>query len=674
MGCGKKIVVTTETIGGVAVQDSFRWLEDDADPEVMHWQRIANDRTVAELAASPHAATVAAAVRSTFEDLLGYWAPQHFGEHWFRTVQPPGSAVTVLEVSSSPVGKGRVLIDPRDHGADARLLLSTPSPDGRLVLVQLSMAAAVRLLVLDVADASVIRDLGEFVAATGIAWTRDGLGFFFRKIAVAEGLDGRMVPASQIWWQPVDGEAEHQSIGVDDPATWAIAASDGRWVAVMANQGAPRPVWIRRTGSDSWEPFLPDAAAMYKGVFVGDEYWAITDDTSGWCRLVAIPLHAAGDRSTWRELVPAREELKLASITRCGNHVALTIVESGVMRLHALDLSGRDRGNVPLPGDGAFGLFGLGYMMMLMSDVVAPDGDGCTFVFSALDRGCGVYRADLSALTLEELEPPVHALADRELRYLQIEGPHGPVPYRIMRKASTSLDGSAPVIVTGYGGFNVPQIPHYNAMAAAWTELGGIWVHAHLRGGGERDTEFWQGGRMHRKQGTFDDLYAVIEDLHGRGFATPERTGVWGTSNGGLLVGATVTQHPELIRAAVAQVPILDVIQCRKDPMTFGIVAIDYGNPNDPADAAVMLAYSPCHNVRSGVSYPALLCDAGANDTATPPWHSRKMVAAIQEASSSGRRTLLRVREGSGHNLMSRDGFIERDAEELTFFIDELSS
>ena len=664
------MTMTTEIIGGVEVPNPHRWLEDDADPKVRHWQRVENDRTVAELAASAHAAAADAAVRATFEDLMAIHAPMRFGAHWFRQVPAADGRRTVLQVSDRPTGQGRVLIDPRDHHPDARLLTTSTAPDGRHVHVQLSVAGAVRYLVLATEDGRVVLDQGTHVAPTGATWAHDGRGFHFRKIAVQ---DGGAVPQAQVWWQPLDGEAVQQAIGIDDFACWTIASADGHWTAVIANQGAPRPIWIRCGDRPDWQRFLPDAAAMYKGVFVGDEYWAVSDDTSGWCRLVAIPLASADDHSTWRELVPPREEAKLGCVTRCGDRVALVLIESGVMRLQSLDLDGQLRGDVPLPGDGAFGLFGLGHIMMLIGDVVAPDGDGCTFVFSALDRGCGTYRADLVALTLTELEAPAQALDDCELQFFQIDGPHGPVPYRVVRRRSTPLDGSAPVIVSGYGGFNVPQIPHYNPMAAAWAALGGIWVHAHLRGGGERDTEFWQGGRMHRKQGTFDDLYAVIEDLQARGVATPARTGIWGTSNGGLLIGAAVTQRPELFAAAIAQVPILDLFQCRKDPMTLGTVGIDYGNPNDPADAPVLLAYSPYHNVRAGVRYPALLCDAGAVDVMTPPWHSRKMIAAVQEASASGRRALLRVREGAGHNVMDHALFLERDAEELTFMLDELT-
>jgi prolyl oligopeptidase len=343
------------------------------------------------------------------------------------------------------------------------------------------------------------------------------------------------------------------------------------------------------------------------------------------------------------------------------------------MRLRTLDLSGRDLGEVALPGAGGFGKFGLGFILSILGDVVAPDGDGCTFVHSTLTRGAGAYRADLGGLSVREVIAPEHVLNDRVVEEFSAEGPQGPVLYRLMRKAATPHDGSAPCIVTGYGGFNVPWIAAYSAFAAAWTELGGVWAHCHLRGGGEQDDAFWRAGRMHRKQGTFDDFYAVLEDLHARGFAVPERTGVWGSSNGGLLVANTVVQRPELIGAAIAEVPITDLLQVRKDPMTLGICMADYGNPDDPEDAPYLHAISPYHHVREGVRYPALLVDAGADDMTCPPWHSRKFAAAIEAASASGRRTLLRVRAGAGHNQMTTELAIERLVEQLTFFCDELA-
>lgn len=662
----------TDIIGGVTVANPFRWLEDDRDPAVVEWQAKADARAVAELKASPHRAAVEAAVKATFVDLFTFGAPQRFGETWFRGVLPVGGSHTVLEVSDSPGGGGRVLVDPAVYGEGATLGLWQPSPDGSLVLVGIDSDGPLHHRVLKVEDGALVRDLGAPPNMALAAWAPDGSGFYSQVAAMKPGADGQRRPGTEIIWQPLDGEAVAQNLELDHPLGWPVISPDGRWLMVLCDQTGPRPRWVKRLDGGDWVRVLPDSSAMYKGAIVGDEYWAITDDQSGWCRLVAIPLDTPNDPSTWRELVAAREGTKLASITRCGDHAALSTIEAGTMRLRALDLTGADLGEVELPGKGGFGKFGLGFIMAILGDIVAPDGDGCTFVHSSLTRGPGAYRADLATRRLEQLITPTPVLKDRVLEQFSADGPNGEVLYWVMRKASTPLDGTAPFIVTGYGGFNAPWIPAYSAFGAAWSELGGVWVHAHLRGGGEQDKDFWHAGRMHRKQGTFDDYYAVIGDLHARGFAVPEKTGVWGSSNGGLLVAATLVQRPELIGAAIAEVPVTDLMEIRRDPATLGICMADYGNPDDPADAPHLHAISPYHHVRQGRRYPPLLVDAGAHDITCPPWHSRKFAAAVQDASASNHRTLLRVREGAGHNQMTTDLAIARLVEELTFFCDEL--
>lgn len=664
-------MVSIERMDAADQADRFQWLEDDADDRTSAWQSAADTETRGALAASSHATAVAAAVRGTFVDLFTSTAPERFGDLWFRKIVPPGRANVVLEVSAGPTAGGRVLVDPSAEGADASLAICWPAHDGTLVLIGIEVDGECRYRILDTADGHVVRRFPEITQATICAWSPDGQGFYFQVLGMAPGADGQPVPTREIWWQPLEGEAERQDLALDHPTSWPVSCPGSGTIAILADQTAPRLCWFRKPG-EAWRPFLPGATASYKGVFVDDEYWAITDDLSGWRRLVAIPLDSIDDRATWRELLPARDEIKLMSLTRCGDRFALVTIEGGIMKLHALGLSGRYEGEVPLPSDGAFGLFGLGHIAVNVWDIVGPDGDGCTFVHSSLDRSPAVYRADLATRSLDQLEAPDHALADREVSHFIAHGPQGAISYWILRKRSTPLDGTAAAIVTGYGGFGALTIPHYSPMAAAWTELGGIWVHTQLRGGGERDREFQQAGRMHRKQGTFDDFYAVIEDLHARRFTTPARTGIWGTSNGGLLVGAAVTQRPELIGAAVAQVPILDMVGFVRDPLPLNIVKADYGDPSIPEDAAVMRAYSPYHAIRAGVSYPALLCDTGANDVLCPPWHSRKMIAALSEASASGRRALIRVRGGTGHNAMTPQLFMERDIEELTFFCDEL--
>jgi prolyl oligopeptidase len=663
-------VTFTDVIGGVTVEDPFRWLEDDTDPAVQAWQDEQDERTTKELAASPRAAQVRAAADATFEDVFGYNAPQRFGATWFHLATPAGRTTPVLAVGEAPGACDRVLVDPAEQGPDVTVIAWQPSPDGAFVVVGTGAGGPIGVRVLEVSTGRVALELPERMGTYFFAWAADNSGFFHQAFGMTVDAGGNPVPETEVWWQPLDGEAVRQQLELDHPMAWPVVSADGRWVAVMADQTGPRPRWVRAPDGE-WQRFLPTANGMYKGSFVGDEYWAITDDTSGWCRLVAIPVATNDDASTWRELVPAVPGTKLSAVTPCGSRVALAVVRDGVMQLEVLELDGRRAGQVALPGDGAFGKSGVGHLMSILGDVVIADGDGCVFVHSTFDRAPGVYRADLTTLQVEVLVAPRHVQTDRLVDVRRTAGPRG-VVYRVVRKEGTPLDGSAPVIVTGYGGFNVPWLPFYSAMAAAWTELGGVWVHTHLRGGGEQDKEFWHAGRMHRKQGTFDDLFEVLEELHARGEAVPERTGGWGSSNGGLLMGALVTQRPELVRAAVLQVPILDVLQCRKDPGTIGIAMADYGNPDDPADAPALHAYSPYHRVEQGTSYPAVLLDAGATDPSCPAWHSRKTAARLQEASTSGRRVLLRVREGSGHNQMTVDKWVQRDVEELTFLADEL--
>jgi prolyl oligopeptidase len=665
-----------DVIGGVTVSDPFRWLEDDADPAVQAWQSEQDARTSKELASSPRAAAARAAVESSFVDVFGYATPQRWGGRWFRTAVPAGQAAAVLEVADAPDGPGRVVHDPAAGGAGATLMVWQPSPDGRRVLVLDNAGGQLRVAVVDVESGERVLEGLPHAAAVMFAWHPDGSGFFHNAMGMAEAPDGTPYPETQIWWQPLQGEGERQQLALDHPVAWPVVSADSRYAAVVCDQTAPRVSWVRDLHDGSgWRPFLPGSTAMLKGVFVGEELWAITNDVSGWCRLVAIPVASSDDRSTWRELHAAREGVKLTGVTVCGSRVVLTSIVDGASRITVLAPDGSIAGELPLPGEGAVGKTAVGHLLSNMTDVVAPDseGDACTFVFSNLAHPPAAFRADLNALTVQQLVASDVSAPDLEVELREVDGPHGKVQYRLARRPGTPLDGTAPVVVNGYGGFNVPWLPGYWPMAAAWASLGGVWVHTHLRGGGECDDEFWQAGRMHRKQGTFDDLYAVVEDLHRRGEATPERTGVWGSSNGGLLVGAAVTQRPELFRAAVAQVPILDLLQSRKDPGTIGIQLADYGNPDDPTDAPVLHAYSPYHHVEEGTAYPAVLLDAGADDTSCPPWHSRKTAARLTEATTSGHRILLRVREGVGHNQQTAAQALERDVEEVTFFADELA-
>ena len=222
------------------------------------------------------------------------------------------------------------------------------------------------------------------------------------------------------------------------------------------------------------------------------------------------------------------------------------------------------------------------------------------------------------------------------------------VPITILSTKGIAKDGSNPTLLTGYGGYNVNMQPTFRPVLRAWLEHGGVWALANLRGGGELGAAWHRGGMLTHKQNVFDDLYACAGELQKEGFTSPEHLAIQGRSNGGLLMGAELTQHPEAFRAVVAQVGIHDMLKVESTPNgAFNVP--EYGTVKNPDHLAAMYKYSPYHNVKDGTAYPAVLFTTGANDPRVDPYHSRKMVARLQAATSSTHPILLRVSDGTGH-------------------------
>jgi prolyl oligopeptidase len=666
-----------QTIGGVSYVDPFVWLEHNDDPEVRAWQDAQDERARAYLSSVPDQERLRSTVERGFVNMFAYYAPQRFGDKWWRQVVPAGKRLPVLEMADTPTGAGRVVLDLNALSGEKTLLLVLwkPSPDNRRLAYVFSEggASVSHLRVLDIESGELLIDGLPLHHALFTAWLPDSSGFYTNAMEMDAGPDGLPVARSAVYLVRLDGSEPERQVS-DLPLGVAIpmVSPDGRWVTVSADYLNPRPFYIKVLRGGDWQPFLGDQSGSFKGVVIGDRYICITDDAAPRGRLISIPLATPADRSTWTELIPAGEA-KLASITAVGERIILVDFVDAAARIRVLRPDGSVESEVPLPGNGGVGKFALQFILSFMDDIVAGGKDECTFVYSSLTQAPTVYRYDLNASRLETLVPPklaIEGAATTEHHATSKDGTA--ILYRVAALGNDDLSAPRPTIIYGYGGYNVSWLPAYMSLAAAWVALGGVFVHTHLRGGGEFGTEWWQGGRMHTKQNTFDDLLAVAEDLIRRGITSPDMLGVFGSSNGGLLAGVALTQRPDLFRAALPQVPILDLLRMKIDPDVLAIALADYGNPDDPADAPVLFAHSPYHNVREGTSYPAVLLDCGANDTTCPAWHARKFAARLQECTTSDHPILLRVREGTGHNAMTDADFVERDVEELAFFAREL--
>jgi prolyl oligopeptidase len=510
------------------------------------------------------------------------------------------------------------------------------------------------------------RDIGT------VAWLADGTGFYYVAEYVAEPRQNGGDPeqGSRVYLKrlALDTPPELQALRIDPPAWRVTVSPDGRYA--LAYGVDQRPHYLRDLAADSsWEPFLGNVRATFGGTVVGDRFVAITDHGAPNGRLVAIPLATPTEPSTWTELLAAGDSV-LLTVNPVGERLVVGEHVGGATRLRVLHVEGTIEAEIPLPGEG---------LAWLGPDrgggLVAPGDDECTFVFSSLTSSPATYRYDLATGDLETLTPPEALVDNVAVHHRTARASDGtPIPYMVVARADLDLSAPHPTVISAYGALANPWPPAYLfTLPAAWVQLGGVYVHAHPRGGGEFGPQWWRAARRQTKQRTFDDLYAVAEELIARGQTTPRQLGVFGTSAGSLPAAVAITQRPDLFRASVPMLPLLDLLRCRQDPTTMAaIVRPELGDPDDPRDARVLHAYSPYHHIQEGTAYPAVLLDCGATNHICPAWHGRKMAARLQHATSSAHPILLRVRD-CGHNpQMTPAQMQERETEELAFFAAEL--
>lgn len=640
-----------ETVGGVTFEDPYQWLEEET-PEIQRWQEEQDALAGRFLREWPGFA----ALRDVLIEggrTAQLFAPQRCGESWFQLVQPDPERMPVLQVSDTLDAPGRVLIDPNALSGDGRVTLDWfyPSPDGGYVVYGLSERGDEQsvLRVLETASGRTLPEHIPFAMQSVVAWLPDASGFYY---SAGRRRSTEEFGFSIFFHRPgAEPPAEPEPVAGRGGLTRPQISDDGRYVAAIGGHLDTRPDYLldRRDGR-GWRPFLRDAGDIYAGVFVGDDYVAVTTDGAPRGRLVAIPVAGAGDRATGRELLPEGEAV-LQSVALVGDRLVLGELVDAASRLRVLTLDGSEEGVVPLPGRGVVSPNSRLIAMVGLPTVVASRTAGeITFVYQSLTEAPAIYRYALAARRLERLTTPPaerREWVQRQASCLSSDGAR--VPLSLVHRADLDLAAPRPAVIYAYGGFNVSLLPSYYPDMAPLIESGGIFVLVHARGGGEYGRAWWHAGRLARKQQTFDDVYAAAEWLIAEGVTAADRLGLYGGSNGGLLAGVAVTQRPALFRAVVALIPILDLLRVGRDPWTESVARTEYGTPRDPSLAPTLLAYSPYHNVRAGAAFPATLVVAGETDVRCPPWHSRKFVARLQGANAAGTPVLLRLLGDAGH-------------------------
>ena len=669
-----------DDLHGRSVPDPYRWLEDSTDPRSTAWRSAQDGLMAAERAGWSTRETFAGRI----DQLMGAGSvspPYYRGDWCFTTRRDPGQQFPVLYVHGAD-GADRVLFDPIAVDPTGVTTLDSwqPSKEGDRVALQYSIGGNEEsiLAVIDTATGERIEDGIDRCRYSPIAWLPGGDRFYYvRRIAPELLPETEQKFHRRVYLHTVGTETDTDVLvfgaGMTMTNYYGVEVSrDGRWLQVSASEGTePRnDLWL--ADLEAAPPEAPafrlvqgdvDAQIGMHAARNGLFYISTDLDAPRGTLLVSAPEHLWDE--PWRTLLPEDQDSVLEGyaildgpeMMRPVLLVCRTRHVVSEVSVHDLDTGALVR-TIPLPGAGTIG-----------GPVERPEGGPVAWlVYTDHTTIPTIYSFDgrTNELTLWA-EPPgvveVPRVHSRQVSYLSADG----TEVRMFILSPTAEpDQPRPAILYGYGGFGIPLSPGYSATILTWVEAGGVWAVANLRGGGEEGEEWHRAGMLGEKQNVFDDFHAAAEYLIAEGWTTPEQLAINGGSNGGLLVGAAMTQRPDLFQAVVCVAPLLDMVRYTTSELG-PTWTVEYGDPEIPDQLDWLLGYSPYHRVVDGTDYPATMFVAFDNDTRTDPMHARKMCAAVQHATSSERPVVFRGEGDVGHGARSLARSVEESADILAF-------
>ncbi len=640
---------------GTKVADPYRWLEDDNSAETKAWVEAQNQVTSAYLAQIPQRAEIQARMTKLW-DFEKFSAPFKRGKYYFYAHNSGLQNQSVFYVTENPKAKGRVLIDPNTLSKDGTVALSGLgfTQDGRLMAYAISVAGSDWLTwkVRDVATGKDLADEIHWSKASGASWLKDGSGFFYSRYeAPKEGgaLTGinnnHMLCFHKLGTPQAEDTLVYQR---PDQPEWYLGGSvteDGRWLVISCGKGTnPESSLflkdLHKPGSPV-EPFLDKMDATYGVVDSdGDRFYVTTNQGAPRNRLVVIQ-KGKTDPKQWRELIPqAKGRDVLESVSLVGGRFVATWMRDAHSVIEFFDLKGKKTGTLALPALGTVGGFG-----GLRTD---PE---TFYTFGSFTYPGTIYRLDLKTLKSSVFRTPKVAFnpADFEVEQVFYPSKDGTqVPMFLVHKKGLKRDGQNPTLLYGYGGFNVSLTPAFSVSRMVWLEMGGVFAMPNLRGGGEYGLEWYDAGRKDKKQNVFDDFIAAAEWLIAHKVTSTPKLAINGGSNGGLLVGACLTQRPDLFGAAVPEVGVMDMLRFHKFTLGWGWKS-DYGSSETKEGFDTLMKYSPLHTIQPGTAYPATLVTTGDHDDRVVPAHSHKFTATLQAAQAGPAPILTRIETSAGH-------------------------
>lgn len=660
-----------DTIFGAAVADPFRWLEDASSAEVQDWMKAQDDFARGELAKAAERDAITSRLKELFYiDTIS--APIHRKGRYFYTRRHATKEKAVIYWKQGKDGAEKVLFDPNEWSKDGSTSLGSWSVswDGKSVAYQVKInnSDEATLYVMDVASGKKSEiDVIEGAKYAYASWTPKGDGFYYtwlpvdKKIKVSERPGFAEVRFHKMGTDPQKDTIVLQKTG--DPTKFINAelSRDGHFLFRFVHHGwSSSDIYfrdMRGAKNEKWTPIAEGRKAHFNIEAYKDKLYVHSDeDAPRWRVFEVDPAHP--ERAAWKEVVSERKDATLESVSIIGGRFALSYLKNASSLLEIRELDGKAVREVPLPGIGSVG-----------GPVGLSDEDEAYFSFESYTMPREIYSTSIKTGKTDRyarIVVPVDATpyVVEQVFYPSKDGTR--VSMFIVRRKDAKKDGKNRVLLYGYGGFLASETPAFYGSIYPWLERGGIYAVANLRGGGEYGEEWHQNGMLLKKQNVFDDFIGAAEFLIKEGYTKSDRIAIKGGSNGGLLVGAAVTQRPDLFSAVLCAVPLLDMV--RYHLFGSGKTWIsEYGSADNEEQFKALFAYSPYHHVKDGTKYPAVLLLSADSDDRVDPMHARKFAAALQKASSGGP-VLLRIERNAGHGGADLiKAAVEQNADQIVF-------
>lgn len=659
-----KKIEHVDEYSGVKVPDPYRWLEDDNSDETKAWVAEQNKVTNGYLTSILYRDQM----KKRIEEVYNYpklSAPFKNNDYFYYYKNDGLQNQSVLYRKKGLDGKEELIMDPNKLAADGttRLAGFILSKDGKYAAWGISKGGSdwQNYFVRDMTTMKDLPDTLDWVKVSGIAW--QGNGFYYSRYPAPEKgaeLSGKN-ENHQVWYHKAGTAQSQDELIFEDKANpqrfhQLVVSDDERFSFLyVADRGKGfdgNALLYRdsKTGDKTFKPIVQEVGKYSYGILdnIGDKLLLVTNDDAPNMKIIQFD-PASPAKSSWKTVLPEKPE-PLGDVSTAGGKLIVSYLKDVTTRVYVHTLEGKFLNEVKLPGLGT------------SSGFSGKKEDKFTFyTFASFTTPPTIYRYDIATGTSTIFNKPNVAFNPSEYETKQVFYPSKDgtkIPMFIVHKKGVKLDGNNPTLLYAYGGFNVSETPYFNATLVPWLEQGGVYAMANLRGGSEYGEKWHEAGMRFKKQNVFDDFIAAGEYLIKEKYTSSQKLAIRGGSNGGLLVGAVINQRPDLFKVAIPQVGVMDMLRFHKFTIGWNWIA-EYGSSDSTADFKNLYAYSPLHNLKSGLNYPATLVTTADHDDRVVPAHSFKYAATLQEKYKGNNPVLIRIDTNSGHGSSNTAKSIE---------------